>query len=600
MYSSRLHRHRVSQEMLNTDMNEEWVDVSLEDRERVLRDMLEREGVSEGSDRVPLLESSVDEAEANQPEPSEGSAGVLPLESSTEAEADQPEPQEDRVAEVEESPEDEEAEVPSQFRWITPGIKLLVNHGEHKIPHAAIVEEDPYLEDDEWLVIVLWTDSKREPYIVECEDCLNLATPHRTKRKREKPNLLVNDPKTVEPTYKRNSLPSEEQKKPAARSVLVKKKRVGSLRRRIFHGRRSGMLPDTQQLQNGLSDDDDYDDDDEGDDESNKQPDTQQLQNGFSDDDDEEEENESNKLPNLLQFQNGFSDDDDESIKQPDAQQLEIHSSDDDDDGESNKQPDAKQLEHDSSDDGDSSEQPKLGTKQLENDSSDDDDDDDDVAENTVVFDVVLFGAGADQSKEAKATTPARGIRTSPRRRVEQTTTSAAKEHAGCTEPRNLSFASAVGPCTTGDYETAKRSLCRMLEMTEEEVVEALAFIGPPYGLNEAMQFIREKRKNGIWKEPKPFDGIKIGMRIRKPFNGQNYFGTVVNEAELLTEIDEDGCKIESLFWKVKFDDGDEDDMCFEEILQYRADRVNVPAAPRGRPLQCLELFCGTCNLVYC
>ena len=45
--------------------------------------------------------------------------------------------------------------------------------------------------------------------------------------------------------------------------------------------------------------------------------------------------------------------------------------------------------------------------------------------------------------------------------------------------------------------------------------------------------------------------------------------------------------------WQVTYDDGDIDDMTWQELFQHRADRPIRNAGCRGRVLQCLELFSG-------
>ena len=50
------------------------------------------------------------------------------------------------------------------------------------------------------------------------------------------------------------------------------------------------------------------------------------------------------------------------------------------------------------------------------------------------------------------------------------------------------------------------------------------------------------------------------------------------------------------MFWEVTFDDGDVDDMDWNELFRCRADRPLRLAPCRGRQLQSLELFSG----MYC
>ena len=80
--------------------------------------------------------------------------------------------------------------------------------------------------------------------------------------------------------------------------------------------------------------------------------------------------------------------------------------------------------------------------------------------------------------------------------------------------------------------------------------------------------------------------------------------GTVTKDAELKevpsNEEDDDGGVLERggkpqqiMFWEVTFDDGDVDDMDWNELFRCRADKPLRLAPCRGRQLQSLELFSG-------
>ena len=145
-------------------------------------------------------------------------------------------------------------------------------------------------------------------------------------------------------------------------------------------------------------------------------------------------------------------------------------------------------------------------------------------------------------------------------------------------------------------YEDAKQSLCAMPGLNEQEVVEALGKVGPPYGLQTVMQTIEEARtKTNEWTEPQggPFVPT-VGMRIRKVSGGKVFYGTVTGDAERCRVDANDDCSELVQMWEVTFDDGNlVDDMDWHELFQCRVDRPRKPAPCRGRQLQFLELFSG-------
>ena len=139
------------------------------------------------------------------------------------------------------------------------------------------------------------------------------------------------------------------------------------------------------------------------------------------------------------------------------------------------------------------------------------------------------------------------------------------------------------------DYETAKKDLCYRMGVTEEEVVAALNKMEPPYGLNKAMQLIHKAKEDPkSYQEKKEKFSPKIGLRIRKNYMGSTYYGTVTKNAEFV-EVDGDRVQM----WEVTFDDGEVEDMDFNELMMYDANRPTRTHPLRGRQLCALELFSG-------
>ena len=141
----------------------------------------------------------------------------------------------------------------------------------------------------------------------------------------------------------------------------------------------------------------------------------------------------------------------------------------------------------------------------------------------------------------------------------------------------------------TAEYEKAKTDLCYKMGVTEDEVVAALSKMEPPYGLNKAMQLIHKAKEDPeTYEEKKEKFSPKIGLRIRKNFMGSTYNGKVMENARPLVV---DGDRVQ--MWAVKFDNGVYEDMDFNELMMYHADRPTRTHPVRGRQLCSLELFSG-------
>eukprot|EP00977_Amphora_coffeiformis_P011157 scaffold2667_cov237-Amphora_coffeaeformis.AAC.6 len=141
------------------------------------------------------------------------------------------------------------------------------------------------------------------------------------------------------------------------------------------------------------------------------------------------------------------------------------------------------------------------------------------------------------------------------------------------------------------DYDTAKKDLCYRMGVTEPEVVAALDQMTPPYGLNQAMRLIHKAKVQAaaageVPSREKFTPGV--GLRIRKAYHGSLYHGTVTKDAEML-EVDGQMTRM----WEVTFDDGEKEDMDFEELMACWAGRSTRTNPIRGRQLCFLELFSG-------
>jgi hypothetical protein len=164
-------------------------------------------------------------------------------------------------------------------------------------------------------------------------------------------------------------------------------------------------------------------------------------------------------------------------------------------------------------------------------------------------------------------------------------------------EDGNVSKNESVLDRSAKQYEQARRSICLMPGMRVEEVAEALEKVGPPYGLQTVMNTIQQSRKSTDWTEPMTGRFLpEVGTCVRKMFNGKNFHGVVTKEAERISISDDMGISHNVLMWEVTYEDGEKDDMDWNELFQCRADRPVRLAPCRGRQLQCLEIFCGTCT----
>ena len=155
-------------------------------------------------------------------------------------------------------------------------------------------------------------------------------------------------------------------------------------------------------------------------------------------------------------------------------------------------------------------------------------------------------------------------------------------------------------------YQAAKKDLCYRMGVKEEEVIAVLdAMDGPPYKLNEAMKRIHEARVAADYKDDDDETDEKfspyVGMKVRKYLEGFTWIGKVTKDAEMHEITMEDETR-RIRMWEVTFDDGDKEDMTFEELLQSRDGRPIRHHPVRGRQLTFWELFsgCGRVSQEFC
>lgn len=143
------------------------------------------------------------------------------------------------------------------------------------------------------------------------------------------------------------------------------------------------------------------------------------------------------------------------------------------------------------------------------------------------------------------------------------------------------------------DIKDAKKDLMYYVGISEEEIDVALAKMKSPYNTHEAMRLIQEARQEdtGI----ADYEPVQIakGLKIRKYYMGSAYDGVVTGDAEDM--CGDDGVHFKA--WEVTFEDGATEDLDFNELVKWRANRPMKPHPVRGRQLCALELFSG-CGIV--
>jgi len=203
-----------------------------------------------------------------------------------------------------------------------------------------------------------------------------------------------------------------------------------------------------------------------------------------------------------------------------------------------------------------------------------------------------------EKSTLQRRTNPKRAARDRPRQKSEESEAAVAVATTGDDDRKRAAkaTAAAVSPkAAQALYDAAKKTLCHSIGITEKEVVAALDKMGrPPYGLNKAMQLIHQAKAQTDFDaggEKSETFKPKVGMRIRKYFAGVAYVGEVTKEAEWVRDPETGD---ERRMWEVTYDDdGEKDDMDFDELFHCWASRPVRPNPVRGRQMCFLELFSG-------
>lgn len=138
-------------------------------------------------------------------------------------------------------------------------------------------------------------------------------------------------------------------------------------------------------------------------------------------------------------------------------------------------------------------------------------------------------------------------------------------------------------------FEAAKEAL-QNFSFSNEEVDHALEQIGPPYTMLQTAVMAMQRRQNeGKTKEQLELFDVEIGMTVKKPFHGKLFEGVVLYEVQELVIKHGEYVKV----WKVVYEDGDQEELEFDELLRHRWPPLEVSQC-RGRAMQALELFCGS------
>jgi hypothetical protein len=195
------------------------------------------------------------------------------------------------------------------------------------------------------------------------------------------------------------------------------------------------------------------------------------------------------------------------------------------------------------------------------------------------------------------------------------------KKESSSESNSNLPSSSAVGVVKKTKIE-ARNVLKYKMGITEEEIDSILDQMSSPFNLNEAINNIHKERRTkydnmisnnnnnnnnnngkggGIEEENFHDDDStlfepKIGMKVRIPMAGSNYYGKIMSGPKTRKSTDKGG---NTVMWTVKFDDdGTKEDYDWNDLCRFRASRPiinlnNRGPRGRGRYLCSLELFCG-------
>jgi hypothetical protein len=141
-------------------------------------------------------------------------------------------------------------------------------------------------------------------------------------------------------------------------------------------------------------------------------------------------------------------------------------------------------------------------------------------------------------------------------------------------------------------YRDVKLMLGYRVDLWQDEVTAAWiacqSTIGPQTTLNDVRKKALEVKRTGTYTHNSDTWQPRIGLKVRRLFGMEYFVGEVVGEGTI--DIDGEPEKI----WRVKYEDGDEEDLNYRQLIQFRQNRHRVPYAVIGRPFRFCELFCGS------
>jgi hypothetical protein len=139
------------------------------------------------------------------------------------------------------------------------------------------------------------------------------------------------------------------------------------------------------------------------------------------------------------------------------------------------------------------------------------------------------------------------------------------------------------------DYELFYDAFWRHVDYWSDEFYQAwMEWVdsGEPFDLQDMKARLDEISTTALYSpnnhELEPY----IGMKVRKLFYDKYHMGRVTR-----TMTHPDG----TVDYRVKYNDGDSQDMSLSELLQYRQGRNRIPSPWNGRAFRMIEFFAGCC-----
>jgi hypothetical protein len=473
--------------------------------------------------------------------------------------------------------EQDEPEAALPFAWIRDGCKLMVKIGNQNIPYAAFAKSDPYVCDEGcWMVNVKyegWNNNTGQD-IVECSRCVRIDLTESNRQRRSRSQLQTPVGKVAGKT---NSQPLRERRTPVCKTTKPKTNVVYSL------GPVAGQQHCKKRGTSLISS--------EGGNDSVPAAVAAAVAIPRNSSFRVAQQVATGRASMAIEIDSDSSNDDDE-VPRPVKESRSLWTS-----GSRSRHWTSQTTSNfgDRSDETITTEQlcsdgERLGSDGRGSD-GDDEDDDDDLNRKPAAISS-LKDRRYKESKQSDETITSEQLGSDGER--------FGTDHRGSDgddedDDDDLNRTpSAISSQKDRRYKKAKQSLCAMPGLSEQEVVNALEKVGPPYGLQTVMHEINVHRNSQRWVEPGLFEPY-VGMAVQKMFNGKNWQGKVTKDGEhVMTEGENGEPAKEVMMWEVTFEDGEKEDMELGELLRCSSDRPRIPAPCRGRQLQCLELFCGT------